>query len=462
MAWFYLKGRAMNDLTQEQRKALAAGVDKVLMPLVRGVLVEKLSQVAAFMRDELTTPPAWDASQVKQPGWNHVQQAFIDGAREARTNPTATEDDFGRASDGYTKRVFEEVDPASEAALRTESWKTPAGVLPVEAPSAPTEGKCGHCGMKVRLRWTHERDDTRCADLAHIAHVVGVPACAPVPLEPTQAMLDAADKVLDADPRFIAAAWRAMVAASGVALPAATPFSEAKATIMALPEQDVRALAIAQFIQLQTHEKYGNTMQNLNAAYRAEQAGALGVPVCPTCGGTKVDPGGLPICRTCGVALPRADQLVEAVAKAIYSQWIAVLGYMPWVEGGNSFKQDDARRLAREAIDGVALPAAPQPTDEQLEALYHKHIGNSWAFTEPQRRYARAILALADGVNASGDLDRIRVLHEQARKDRAASAVTGAPQGLVAPDSPGVAPPPVQTQAPSHADGPSAPKTGES
>jgi hypothetical protein len=44
-------------------------------------------------------------------------------------------------------------------------------------------------------------------------------------------------------------------------------------------------------------------------------------------------------------------------------------------------------------------------------------------------------------VNASGDLDRIRVLHEQARKDRAASAVTGAPQGLVAPDSPGVAVP---------------------
>jgi hypothetical protein len=62
--------------------------------------------------------------------------------------------------------------------------------------------------------------------------------------------------------------------ASGVALPAATPFSEAKATIMALPERDVRALAIAQFIQLQTHEKYGNTMQNLNAAYRAEQAAA--------------------------------------------------------------------------------------------------------------------------------------------------------------------------------------------
>lgn len=117
----------MNDLTKEQRDALAAGVDKVLMPLVRGVLVEKLSQVAAFMRDELMAPPAWDASQIKQPAWNHVQQAFIDGAREARANPGATDEDFGRASDGYTKRVFEEVDPASEAALRTGSWNTPTG-----------------------------------------------------------------------------------------------------------------------------------------------------------------------------------------------------------------------------------------------------------------------------------------------------------------------------------------------
>jgi hypothetical protein len=70
----------------------------------------------------------WDASQIKQPGWDHVQQAFIDGAREARTNPDATDEDFGRASDGYTKRVFEEVDPVSEAALRTESWKAPSGV----------------------------------------------------------------------------------------------------------------------------------------------------------------------------------------------------------------------------------------------------------------------------------------------------------------------------------------------
>jgi hypothetical protein len=57
MAWRRRKEDNMNDLTQEQRAALAAGVDKVLIPLVRGVLVEKLSQVAAFMRDELKAAP---------------------------------------------------------------------------------------------------------------------------------------------------------------------------------------------------------------------------------------------------------------------------------------------------------------------------------------------------------------------------------------------------------------------
>lgn len=53
----------------------------------------------------------------KQPGWHHVMQAFVDGAREARANPDATEHHFGRAADGYTKRVFAEVDPAGDQFL---------------------------------------------------------------------------------------------------------------------------------------------------------------------------------------------------------------------------------------------------------------------------------------------------------------------------------------------------------
>jgi hypothetical protein len=54
----------------------------------------------------------------KQPDWSHVQQAFLDGAREARANPDAQEADFRRAADGYTKRVFEDVDPEGEKYLR--------------------------------------------------------------------------------------------------------------------------------------------------------------------------------------------------------------------------------------------------------------------------------------------------------------------------------------------------------
>jgi hypothetical protein len=68
---------------------------------------------------------SWDASQIKQPGWNHVEAAFIEGAREARANPDADDAMVRRAADGYTKRVFEEVDPVSETALRTASWKAP-------------------------------------------------------------------------------------------------------------------------------------------------------------------------------------------------------------------------------------------------------------------------------------------------------------------------------------------------
>lgn len=36
----------------------------------------------------------------------------------------------------------------------------------------------------------------------------------------------------------------------------------------------------------------------------------------------------------------------EAAAKAIYEQWSRLPGYVPWVNGGNSLKQDEARRLA--------------------------------------------------------------------------------------------------------------------
>lgn len=72
---------------------------------------------------------SWDASQIKPPNWAHVMAAFIEGAREAKANQDASEADFRRAADGYTKRVFEEVDPESERALRLGDWR-PLAALP--------------------------------------------------------------------------------------------------------------------------------------------------------------------------------------------------------------------------------------------------------------------------------------------------------------------------------------------
>lgn len=57
-----------------------------------------------------------------QPDWGHVQRAFFEGAKEARLNPDATEDDFWRASDGYTKRVFAEVDPDTNRRIQEDDW----------------------------------------------------------------------------------------------------------------------------------------------------------------------------------------------------------------------------------------------------------------------------------------------------------------------------------------------------
>jgi hypothetical protein len=91
---------------------------------------------------------SWDASQIKQPGWDHVFAAFVAGANEAQANPDATGHDFTRAADGYTKRVFEEVDPVSEAALRTESWRTHGGYPDGGVPDQYS-GPAVPCGVRV-------------------------------------------------------------------------------------------------------------------------------------------------------------------------------------------------------------------------------------------------------------------------------------------------------------------------
>ncbi|WP_443692049.1 hypothetical protein ACRZ5O_22740 [Pseudomonas protegens] len=50
---------------------------------------------------------------------------------------------------------------------------------------------------------------------------------------------------------------------------------------------------------------------------------------------------------------------VEAVAKEIYESWASQPGFTPWVDGGNSLKQDEARKAAQVQL------SAPVERDER-------------------------------------------------------------------------------------------------
>lgn len=42
---------------------------------------------------------------------------------------------------------------------------------------------------------------------------------------------------------------------------------------------------------------------------------------------------------------------IEAKAKAIYELWSEIPGFVPWADGGNSTMQNEARALARRAME---------------------------------------------------------------------------------------------------------------
>lgn len=86
-----------------------------------------------------------EAGHFEQPNWAHVGQAFVDGAREARQNPDADDVLFKLAADGYTKRLFEQLDPISEQLLRQDAY--PAA--PVSADRDKLEGAEGPEGLTI-------------------------------------------------------------------------------------------------------------------------------------------------------------------------------------------------------------------------------------------------------------------------------------------------------------------------
>lgn len=58
--------------------------------------------------------------------------------------------------------------------------------------------------------------------------------------------------------------------------------------------------------------------------------------------------------------------LIELAAKAIYDQWNGQLGWVQWVPGGNSTNQDEARRIARAALESALRIAMAQRDTEPL------------------------------------------------------------------------------------------------
>lgn len=76
------------------------------------------------------------------------------------------------------------------------------------------------------------------------------------------------------------------------------------------------------------------------------------------------------------------EALVEAVAEAIYVQKSTQKDYVPWVDGGNSPMQNEARRIASNAIKNgsrarnpapVAAPVAQEPVAIEVMQFQFKH-----------------------------------------------------------------------------------------
>ena len=53
-------------------------------------------------------------------------------------------------------------------------------------------------------------------------------------------------------------------------------------------------------------------------------------------------------------------ELLELAAKALHETWHSQPGYLPWQDGGNSLKQDEARELVRLAAHKLKPPLPVQ------------------------------------------------------------------------------------------------------
>jgi hypothetical protein len=77
----------------------------------------------------------------------------------------------------------------------------------------------------------------------------------------------------------------------------------------------------------------------------------------------KINKDGTPMVTT--VEKPFAnDTAIEVMAMLLYEEWVEEAGYVEWVPGGNSDRQENARRFVRQAL-AAANPAPASDTDSE-------------------------------------------------------------------------------------------------
>ena len=106
------------------------------------------------------------------------------------------------------------------------------------------------------------------------------------------------------------------------------------------------------------------------------------------------------------------DQAVEAAAKLIYETWKDIPEYRLWQNGGNSLKQDEARRIARQVIELASQQEVAAFGDEMVEAAASALVDSCiakghWRHATEEskavyREHASAVLASAASQRVPG------------------------------------------------------------
>ena len=103
------------------------------------------------------------------------------------------------------------------------------------------------------------------------------------------------------------------------------------------------------------------------------------------------------------VIAPSLPIVREAVAQAIYEQWVYLASFKPWQAGGNSQMQDKARAIANAAFESTPQPViAPEwvmLTEDEIQTIMFA-AGTGWTHVDVPtvRALITAFIAKQNGI----------------------------------------------------------------